>query len=146
MPKKDNFWTNKNVKTLTTMWSKGKTSADIAEKLGDVTRNAVIGKANRLGLEKRPSPIKKTNTKKKPVTKTNKQKVKAMAEEKNILVQEEIRGSFSILDIKECMCRWPIGDPKEKGFHFCGKRVADENCSYCEDHADEAYQVPTKRK
>lgn len=140
MPKKDNIWTDKNVNTLTKMWNKGKTAADIAEALGGITRNAVIGKANRLGLEKRPSPIKKAD-KVKSKSKAKKEPKKITLVDKKIALDK----SFSILDIKEGMCRWPIGDPKDDDFHFCGKR-AMEGCSYCEGHANEAYQVPTKRK
>ena len=140
MAKKDNFWTDKNVKKLTTMWNKGKTAANIAESLGGVTRNAVIGKANRLGLDKRPSPIKKTDAKKtaKPT------KFEATVKKSKKDSAKVADKSFSILDIKENMCRWPLGDPKDDDFHFCGKHAVD-GCSYCEGHATEAYQVPTRR-
>ena len=141
MAKKDNFWTDKNVKTLTTMWNKGKTAADIAEALGGVTRNAVIGKANRLELDKRPSPIKKADkVKSNPVRKET--KVEAAVKR---AADKRANKSFSILDIKESMCRWPFGDPKDDDFNFCGKKAA-EDCSYCKEHSDEAYQVPTKRR
>ena len=51
-------WTDDRIDTLRTMWEKGMTASQIAEALGDVSRNAVIGKAHRLGLEQRPSPVK----------------------------------------------------------------------------------------
>jgi GcrA cell cycle regulator len=144
MAKKENFWTDKNVKTLTNMWNKGKTAADIAEALGGVTRNAVIGKANRLGLDKRPSPIKKADKSVAAAPKAKKKNEKLVIHGKKIVLAKE--KSFSILDIKEGMCRWPFGDPKDDDFHFCGRNVAVEGCSYCEHHAEEAYQVPTKRR
>jgi GcrA cell cycle regulator len=51
-------WTDDRIDTLRTMWEKGMTASQIAEALGDVSRNAVIGKAHRLGLQSRPSPVK----------------------------------------------------------------------------------------
>jgi GcrA cell cycle regulator len=51
-------WTEERIEQLKSMWAKGATASEIAEKLGGVSRNAVIGKAHRLGLEARPSPVK----------------------------------------------------------------------------------------
>jgi len=51
-------WTDERIETLKTMWEKGMTASQIAETLGGVSRNAVIGKAHRLGLQARPSPVK----------------------------------------------------------------------------------------
>lgn len=52
-------WTDHRVDELKRLWHEGKTASQIADELGDVTRNAVIGKAHRLGLSSRPSPIKR---------------------------------------------------------------------------------------
>jgi GcrA cell cycle regulator len=51
-------WTNERIDQLKTMWERGMTASQIAEELGGVSRNAVIGKAHRLGLQARPSPVK----------------------------------------------------------------------------------------
>ena len=51
-------WTDERIATLTKMWEGGSTASQIAEELGGVSRNAVIGKAHRLGLKSRPSPVK----------------------------------------------------------------------------------------
>jgi len=51
-------WTDERIEQLRTMWTKGMTASQIAEELGGVSRNAVIGKAHRLGLQSRPSPVK----------------------------------------------------------------------------------------
>ncbi len=51
-------WTDERIQTLKTMWEGGQTASQIAEALGEVSRNAVIGKAHRLGLQARPSPVK----------------------------------------------------------------------------------------
>mgnify|MGYP006316116531 CR=1 FL=1 len=51
-------WTDERIDRLKTMWEKGLTASQIADELGGVSRNAVIGKAHRLGLKSRPSPVK----------------------------------------------------------------------------------------
>src|SRR5689334_10978287 len=51
-------WTDERIDRLKAMWNEGKTASQIAEELGGVSRNAVIGKAHRLGLDSRPSPVK----------------------------------------------------------------------------------------
>ena len=51
-------WTDERIDTLRRMWEAGQTASQIAEELGGVSRNAVIGKAHRLGLQSRPSPVK----------------------------------------------------------------------------------------
>ena len=51
-------WTDERIATLKTMWEAGQTASQIAEALGGVSRNAVIGKAHRLELQARPSPVK----------------------------------------------------------------------------------------
>ncbi len=51
-------WTDERIERLKKMWAQGATASQIADELGGVSRNAVIGKAHRLGLEQRPSPVK----------------------------------------------------------------------------------------
>ncbi|WP_217431031.1 GcrA family cell cycle regulator, partial [Sphingomonas bacterium] len=51
-------WTDERIEALGKMWEAGQTASQIAEALGGVSRNAVIGKAHRLGLQARPSPVK----------------------------------------------------------------------------------------
>jgi GcrA cell cycle regulator len=59
-------WTEERIERLKTMWHEGATASQIADELGGVSRNAVIGKAHRLGLEQRPSPVKPGDEKDKP--------------------------------------------------------------------------------
>ena len=59
-------WTDERIEQLRTMWEKGLTASQIADELGGVSRNAVIGKAHRLGLKSRPSPVKATEKAAKP--------------------------------------------------------------------------------
>lgn len=58
-------WTDQRIDQLKTLWEKGLTASQIAEELGGVSRNAVIGKAHRLGLKSRPSPVKANEPEKK---------------------------------------------------------------------------------
>ncbi|WP_066560358.1 GcrA family cell cycle regulator [Croceicoccus bisphenolivorans] len=62
-------WTDERIEKLTKMWESGSTASQIAEELGGVSRNAVIGKAHRLGLKARPSPVKEKPVKAKPAPK-----------------------------------------------------------------------------
>jgi GcrA cell cycle regulator len=57
-------WTDERIATLKKMWEGGSTASQIADELGGVSRNAVIGKAHRLGLKSRPSPVKAAEKKK----------------------------------------------------------------------------------
>lgn len=108
-------WTNEQVATLRELWESGKSASEIAQILGDeFSRNAVIGKAHRLRLDGRPSPIGK-----KPLSLAR-------------------PAGATLMELTARMCCWPIGDPHEPGFHFCGRRVVGRR-SYCADHANLAY-------
>jgi GcrA cell cycle regulator len=67
-------WTDQRIEQLKTLWENGLTASQIAEELGGVSRNAVIGKAHRLGLKSRPSPVKANEPEKKPVLKKTPEK------------------------------------------------------------------------
>ena len=69
-------WTDERIERLTKMWEGGSTASQIAEELGGVSRNAVIGKAHRLGLKARPSPVK-PNEKPEPVARAAKPALEA---------------------------------------------------------------------
>ncbi|HEX9806885.1 MAG TPA: GcrA family cell cycle regulator [Alteraurantiacibacter sp.] len=65
-------WTEERIATLTKMWEGGATASQIADELGGVSRNAVIGKAHRLGLKSRPSPVKAAEKAKKKAVSSKK--------------------------------------------------------------------------
>ena len=85
-------WTEKRIELLKKYWSKGMSASQIAETLGDVTRNAVIGKAHRLGLNARPSPVK-APVEKKPAPKQPKP-------------VEPSPKRIKLLNLTERMCKW----------------------------------------
>lgn len=137
-------WTDERVSLLKKMWGEGKTAAEIAKELGGVTRNAVIGKAHRLKLSNRLSPIQQNN--KKPVAaKPVEEKAPPQKISKKPAPSDMNIKGVSLAALKEKMCRWPIGDPKEPDFRFCGGHSV-AGLPYCDDHAKVAYQAATRNR
>jgi len=87
----DSVWTPDRVEQLAHLWRQGYSTAEIGRRLG-LTKNAVVGKAHRLELNPRPSPLK-------------------------IVPKPRV-----IVDFAGPSCSWPIGHPGEKNFHFCGDK------------------------
>lgn len=110
-------WTEERVAMLKALWTQGRTASQIAEELGDVTRNAVIGKAHRLGLKGRPSPIRRERAAT-PAAKPIESRPRRVSDRQ---------------------CHWPIGHPREPGFHFCGA-PAEPDRPYCSAHCAIAYR------
>lgn len=132
-------WTDDRVAKLRELWDKGLSASQIAKELAEgVTRNAVIGKAHRMNLASRPSPVK-IDGKKKPAAKKTVEKKAAPVKTK------ASGGKVSLLELKENMCKWPIGHPGEVDFHFCGKPSA-KTFPYCAEHCLQAYQVQQPRR
>lgn len=134
-------WTEKRVTKLKKLWAKGLSASQIADELGEgATRNAIIGKAHRLGLSSRPSPVKgpPPKTEKKPVKKAK----KAAPKKPEVVEEPKI---VTILSLTDRMCKWPIGHPGEDNFHFCGQR-ATPGQPYCAHHCSLAYQAPQPRR
>jgi GcrA cell cycle regulator len=136
-------WTSEKVEKLKELWSKGHTASQIAEILGDTTRNAVIGKAHRLNLEAR-APSKQSNT---PKSRDDRQikRVAAPTSRKakfqSILLDKsfEPENPKSLEDLTENTCKWPIGHPNEEKFYFCGRKPEGE-FPYCKLHVLYAFQ------
>lgn len=136
-------WTEERVALLRRLWGEGKTAAEIAHALGDVTRNAVIGKAHRLKLSNRISPIQQ-NTKK-PVARANDSKPQTRVKKPTIREEDIKIEGRSLSELKDKMCRWPIGDPKDDNFMFCGC-LAVSGLPYCPDHSRIAYQAASRSR
>ena len=117
-------WTEEKIKQLKKLWAKGKSTVEIGRELG-ISKNAVVGKVHRLGLDSRPSPIKKPKNEKKPT--------------KRITIQKEKDNDIvTLMDLKLNSCRWPYGDPFSEDFHFCGKECKTGK-PYCPEHCKTAY-------
>lgn len=130
-------WTPERIEKLQSLWEKGLSASQIADELGDgVSRNAVIGKAHRLGLKARPSPVK-TEAEPRPAAPPAPRKPKSASPAKPARV--------SLLDLNERICKWPHGHPGDDDFHFCGKPV-QPGFPYCAEHCAVAYQAQLPRR
>lgn len=139
-------WTDERVTLLKKLWGEGKTAAEIAKALGGVTRNAVIGKAHRLKLSNRISPIQQNERKEDRVPEAK--KLPKVIAKQPVVVAKPANSSFKglkMIELKERMCRWPSGDPKDEDFSFCGC-TSVPGLPYCEEHAKAAYQVPSRSR
>jgi len=137
-------WTDDRVSLLKKLWGEGKTAAEIAKELGGVTRNAVIGKAHRLKLSNRISPIQQNN--KKPVKAAEDKPVQKIVSVVNKAIRHPVNiKGVQLSELKERMCRWPIGDPRDADFKFCGCDSA-VGLPYCDDHAKAAYQTVSRNR
>ena len=145
-------WNEDNVARLRELWDQGLPTAQIGKLLG-FTKNAVVGKAHRIGLERRPSPIRRTAVKpdrkkaRSPIVpklnfETVKEQIKETSKEqrtfippvKNLYTNNTKRG-----------CEWPKGHPDESDFKFCGKDRFEDK-PYCLEHCAVAYVIPEKEE
>lgn len=151
-------WTEERVEKLRELWDKGLSASQIAKELAEgVTRNAVIGKAHRLGLASRPSPVKADAAKKAAAPKkaadsgkTTLAAKRAAAKSESISIKPVVQkrtgsGKITILELSERICKWPIGHPGDADFQFCGKPSQSVH-PYCSEHCHQAYQVQQPRR
>ena len=140
-------WTDERIEQLKSLWTEGLSASQIARALGGVTRNAVIGKVHRLGLAGRASPARSERLRLPTAPRISLRSHHApqppIVEEDPVILED---GSFAtVLTINDRMCRWPIGDPSEHEFHFCGRKPKNGS-PYCEAHARKAYQPQQLRR
>jgi GcrA cell cycle regulator len=168
-------WTDERVELLKKLWNDGLSASQIASELGGVTRNAVIGKVHRLGLSGRsktapvqaPAPRPRKPSAPRPAGPAMDEEIEEMAEvailrpepiapaiDASPIAFEEPRRAevaiptsqrVTIMDLRESMCRWPIGDPTNPEFRFCGGRSIT-GLPYCPEHAQIAYQPAADRR
>ena len=142
-------WDENNVTKLRELWDQGLPTAQIGKLLG-FTKNAVVGKAHRIGLERRPSPIRRTAVKpdrkkaRSPVMpKLNFETKHEPSKPSNdvSVFQPVVKNLFNVLVKRGC--EWPHGHPDEADFKFCGKERFEDK-PYCLDHCAVAYVVAEK--
>ncbi|MBM3585088.1 MAG: global cell cycle regulator GcrA-like protein [Alphaproteobacteria bacterium] len=104
------MWTEEKTALLRQLWESGLSASEIAKRLGGISRNAVIGKAHRIGLAARPSPIR---------------------------IRPELPAAAPVFGGRTCA--WPIGDPGQADFRFCGDRAVAGR-PYCAVHCAQAYR------
>jgi GcrA cell cycle regulator len=118
-------WTEDQVLALTDLWKRGITVAKIAAELG-TTVGSITGKTSRLGLPRRPSPIKGCK----------------------IYAKRRVRlpkNAKTMFDLKDDQCRYPHNNPGDKDFHFCGKKIKPGSV-YCPQHHRLCYSKIETRK
>jgi GcrA cell cycle regulator len=159
-------WTDERVDQLKKLWLDGLSASQIAQELGGVTRNAVIGKVHRLGLSGRAKTASHTSISRqkrsngaafnqKPARTIQRQlsngqiKLVSPAERFSASTAEEMTPpvplKLLLTELTERTCKWPIGDPQAEDFHFCGT-ASREGAPYCLFHSKLAYQPVTDRR
>ena len=143
-------WTEEKVAKLKELWGKGSTASQIAEIIGGISRNAVIGKAHRLNLS---SKIKTRNASSiqnydnNSEENNSKQKRGRKSKFKSLIIEKDFEpeNPKKLEELDESSCKWPIGHPEEESFYFCG-RSSLKDFSYCKLHLLYAYQPKGKKE
>jgi len=161
-------WTDEIVEQLKQHWTDGKSASQIASLLGNgLTRNAIIGKVHRLGLAgraktpnsapsrpRRLAPPHRASPRLAGAAQRMTRGATALAiapqalaeveepEFESVVVPMSLR--VTILELKEAMCRWPLGDPASSEFRYCGSPTASG--PYCAYHGGLAYQPAQERR
>jgi GcrA cell cycle regulator len=163
-------WTDERVELLKRLWSEGLSASQIAAQIGGVTRNAVIGKVHRLGLSgrakasspaaqqrpRKPAPRPPSHPLQRGSISQNGAAETDIAAEGPALLPEPIvelpdeiaipmSQRVTMMELRESMCRWPMGDPTSAEFRFCGARAVTA-LPYCAHHARIAYQPAAERR
>lgn len=150
-------WTEERVERLKELWGNGLSSNRIADELGDTTTDAVATKAYRIGLARRtagPSNRMKHSNwglalhrhKSVDLSSGNVRPIKRTVESCNAepIARNTDETMRAVTQLTSSMCRWPAGDPMDRGFHFCGRSKSFMD-PYCETHMCIAYN-PLARK
>jgi len=161
-------WTEERIALLTKLWSEGLSASQIAAELGGgMSRNAVLGKAHRLGLvrhetkgpstprpPKPPRPLD-ASASAEPLVRQAPPSVPVVVSEPPAAqpagtppeqkVTAPLSKKVTIMELRETMCRFPLGDPTTPEFRFCGAQ-ASTGLPYCTHHAQIAYVPAAERK
>ena len=153
-------WTEERIDLLTRLWTEGLSASQIAAELGgSASRSAVISKARRLRLVHggakgtgTPSPRKLTRAPDQPLTAkpppARPRSPASVTADQQPTTQGDVAAQppgVTIMELRDAMCRWPLGDPTTPGFRFCGARPTTD-LPYCAHHAEIAYQPAAERK
>ena len=143
-------WTEEKVAKLKELWGKGNTASQIAEIIGGISRNAVIGKAHRLNLSakiKTRTATSNQNFNNSILDKNSNSKRIRRSKFKSLIIEKDFEpeNPKQLEELDENSCKWPIGHPDEKNFYFCG-RSSMKDFSYCKLHILYAFQPKGKKE
>jgi GcrA cell cycle regulator len=142
-------WNEEKVEKLKELWGKGSTASQIAEIIGGISRNAVIGKAHRLNLSskiKTKNISSSQNFDNSSEENSSKQRRGRKSKFQSLIIEKDFEpeNPMKLEELDESSCKWPVGHPEEESFYFCG-RSSLKDFSYCKLHLLYAYQ-PKGRK
>ena len=142
-------WNEEKVEKLKELWGKGSTASQIAEIIGGISRNAVIGKAHRLNLSskiKTRNASSSQNFDNSSEENSSKQRRGRKSKFQSLIIEKDFEpeNPKKLEELDESSCKWPVGHPEEQSFYFCG-RSSLKDFSYCKLHLLYAYQ-PKGRK
>jgi GcrA cell cycle regulator len=143
-------WNDEKVNKLKELWGKGNTASQIAEIIGGISRNAVIGKAHRLNLSskiKTRSVSSTQNAYDNVGENSFKQRRGRRSKFQSLIIEKDFEpeNPKKLEELDESSCKWPIGHPEEEKFYFCG-RSSLKDFSYCKLHLLYAYQPKGKKE
>jgi len=143
-------WNEEKVDKLKELWGKGSTASQIAEIIGGLSRNAVIGKAHRLNLSSKIRVKNSTSTQSYQHSNeenNSNQKKSRKSKFKSLIIEKDFEpeNPKKLEGLDESSCKWPIGHPEEETFYFCG-RSSLKDFSYCKLHLLYAYQPKGRRE
>jgi len=136
-------WTDERIALLTRLWQEGQSASQVARQLGSVSRSAVIGKIHRLGIAGRDRAASPRSLGGRPPKAPRPMSVTSRrlgeghaprAPRPAPYVAFEADATATLITLSDHGCRWPIGDPDQAEFGFCGRQRAGRS-SYCEGHS-----------
>lgn len=144
-------WEKERIEKLLELNKQRYSASQIAQKLGfGATRNAVIGKLNRMGLScggGRPGLNKPSNASNGASNQIKSKRIAAKLRPALVEVPKQPQPAerdIGIEDLSDSICRFPMGDPAEKGFRFCGAKKPMDDLPYCNHHNQLSHQRSTR--